>query len=192
MSYSLALFPCWLGKAREKIEAFDWDGMLTEDINLSWDRWYSNFMSIVEECIPKKVLPSRRNLQWLNKDIKIAMRKRNTIFKKTGYSAKFRSAHNRVIGMLRRANSKIWIQGTQKSFGKWLSTSISSSLQSLHYNIPLVLTYRKQSFWIPSQPVSHPPLTGFSPVPHCKKCLVKMTTSAWLLRSHGSLNSLVV
>ena len=81
--------------------------MLTEDMNLSWDRWYSNFMSIVEECIPKEVLPSRRNLQWLNKGIKIAMRKRNTIFKKTGYSAKFRSAHNRVIGMLRRANSKI-------------------------------------------------------------------------------------
>ena len=93
------------GKAREKIEAFDWDGMLTEDINLSWDRWYSNFMSIMEECIPKKVLPSRRNLPWLNKDIKSAMRKRNTIFKKTGYSAKFRSARNRIIGMLRKAKA---------------------------------------------------------------------------------------
>ena len=93
------------GKAREKIEAFDWDGMLTEDINLSWDRWYSNFMSIMEECIPKKVLLSRRNLPWLNKDIKSAMRKRNTIFEKTGYSAKFRSARNRVIGMLRRAKA---------------------------------------------------------------------------------------
>ena len=79
--------------------------MLTEDINLSWDRWYSNFMSIMEECIPKKVLLSRRNLPWLNKDIKSAMRKRNTIFKKTGYSAKFRSARNRVIGMFHRAKA---------------------------------------------------------------------------------------
>ena len=42
---------------------------------------------------------------WLNKDIKSAMRKRNTIFEKTGYSAKFRSACNRVIGMLRRAKA---------------------------------------------------------------------------------------
>ena len=57
------------------------DSMLTEDINLSWDRWYSKFMSIMEECIPNKVLPSRRNLPWLNKDVRSAMRKRNTIFK---------------------------------------------------------------------------------------------------------------
>ena len=33
------------------------------------------------------------------------MQKRNTLFKKTGYSAKFRSARNRVIGMLRRAKA---------------------------------------------------------------------------------------
>ena len=46
------------GKAREKIEAFDWDGMLTEDINLSWDRWYSNFMSIMEECMHTKESPT--------------------------------------------------------------------------------------------------------------------------------------
>ena len=72
------------GKACEKIEASDWDSMLTEDMNLSWDRWYSKFMSIMEECIPKKILPSRRNLPWLNKDVRSAMRKRNTIFKKTG------------------------------------------------------------------------------------------------------------
>ena len=59
----------------------------------------------MEECIPKKVLPSRRNLPWLNKDVRSAMRKRNTIFKKAGYSAKFRSARIRVIGMLCRAKA---------------------------------------------------------------------------------------
>ena len=68
------------GKACEKIEVSDWDSMLTEDINLSWDRWYSKFISIMEECIPKKVLPSRRNLPLLN--IRSAIRRRNTIFKR--------------------------------------------------------------------------------------------------------------
>ena len=33
------------------------------------------------------------------------MRKRNTLFKKTGYSAKFRSARNRVISLLRRTKA---------------------------------------------------------------------------------------
>ena len=62
-------------------------------------------MSIMEECIPRRVLPSQRNLPWLNKNIKSAMRKRNTLFKKTGYSAKFRSARNGVISLLRRAKA---------------------------------------------------------------------------------------
>ena len=71
-------------------------------------------MSIMEECIPRKILSSQRNLPWLNKNIKSAMRKINTLFKKTGYSAKFRSARNRVISLLRRAkanyfkNLKFW------------------------------------------------------------------------------------
>ena len=54
--------------------------------------------------------------------------------------------------------SKTWIQGTQSSFGKQLNTSISSSLQPLHFNTMnklLILTYKKLSFWtLPSQPLS--------------------------------------
>ena len=34
------------------------------------------------------------------------MRKRNTLFKKTGYSAKFRPARNKVTRLLRRAKDK--------------------------------------------------------------------------------------
>ena len=69
-------------KAREKLEEFDWDGIISEDVNHSWAGWYSSFMSIMEEYIPRRVLPSQRNLPWLNKNIKSAMRKRNTLFKK--------------------------------------------------------------------------------------------------------------
>ncbi len=93
------------GKAREMIEGFDWDTLLSEDINLSWTRWHTNFMAIMEECIPKKTLPPRRNLPWLRKNTKNAMRKRDAIFKESGYSAKYRSARNRVTNMLRRAKA---------------------------------------------------------------------------------------
>ena len=86
------------GKARKIIVGFDWDTLLSEDINLSWTRWHANFMAIMEECIPKKTLPPRRNLPWLRKNIKNAMNKRDAVFKETGYSAKYR-----VTNMLRRA-----------------------------------------------------------------------------------------
>ncbi len=62
-------------------------------------------MAIMEECIPKKTLPPWRNLPWLRKNTKNAMRKRDTIFKESGYSAKYRSARNRVTNMLRRAKA---------------------------------------------------------------------------------------
>ena len=90
--------PVWLyahanwDKAREMIEECDWIDIMSDDTNDSWTRWHSSFMSIMQECVPRKILPSRRNLPWLNKNIKTAMRKRNTLFKKTGYSAKYRSA----------------------------------------------------------------------------------------------------
>jgi len=69
-------------RARERIETFDWDAGMVEDINLSWSRWHTNFMSIMEECIPKKILTSRKNLPWLSKNIKKAMRNRNSLYKK--------------------------------------------------------------------------------------------------------------
>ena len=54
---------------------------------------------IMVECTPIKLLPSQRKLPWLKKDIRSETKKRNTIFKKIGYNAKFRSARNRVIGI---------------------------------------------------------------------------------------------
>ena len=73
---------------------------MSDNIDLSLTGWHSSFnnMSIMEECIPMKVLPSQRNLPWLNKTTKSTMR-----FKKSDYSAKFRSARNEVTRLLRRA-----------------------------------------------------------------------------------------
>ena len=49
-------------RARERIETFDWDAGMVEDINLFWSQWHTNFVSIMEECIPKKILTSQKNL----------------------------------------------------------------------------------------------------------------------------------
>ena len=90
-------------KAREMIDAFDWNSLVSEDVNLYWSKWREAFLSIMRECIPTAVLPSQCNLPWLNSSIKLAMRKRDRLFRKFGYCAKFRSARNQVTAMLRKA-----------------------------------------------------------------------------------------
>jgi len=62
-------------------------------------------MSIIEECIPKGVLPPRKNLPWLNKNLICAMKKRNQLYKKakqTGDFSRYKLARNRAVSNLRR------------------------------------------------------------------------------------------
>ena len=40
------------------------------------------FLEIMEQCVPKAVLPQRRNLPWLTKEILQLIKKRNYYFKK--------------------------------------------------------------------------------------------------------------
>ena len=58
-------------KARKLIHNTDWNTICTSnDVNTCWVKWQNSFSSIMEESIPKKVLPPRhRNLPWLNKNL---------------------------------------------------------------------------------------------------------------------------
>ena len=77
--YSHADFPL----ARQRIGDTNWDELFTDDIDSSWLNWQSKFMEIMEECIPRKILPPRRrNLPWLSKGTVQSMRRRNNLFKK--------------------------------------------------------------------------------------------------------------
>ena len=65
-------------KASRMISKTDWDKRFSEDIDLYCARWQQTFLSIMEQCIPKKVLPPRRhNLPWLSKSLVQSMRRRN-------------------------------------------------------------------------------------------------------------------
>jgi len=50
------------------------------NIQISWSRFKTTFLDIMEQCIPRAVLPNRKNL--LNKEIIQLIRKRNLYFKK--------------------------------------------------------------------------------------------------------------
>ena len=88
-------------KARDMTEAFDWDSLVSDDMNLYWSQWCAAFLSIMRECVPGVILPPQKNNA--NSSIRKDMRKRNRLFQKFGYCAQFRSARNQVTKMLRKA-----------------------------------------------------------------------------------------
>ena len=96
-------------KACELIEDFNWDSILSGDIELSWKLWYHQFMSAMSQSIPNTRIRTRRNLPWLNKPIVKLMRKRNQLFKRAKRSGNFhqyRLARNRTLTQLRKAKKK--------------------------------------------------------------------------------------
>jgi len=68
-------------KAKELISQRIWDLLLTDDVNDSWSNWHKEFLSIIDQCIPRKVLPPGKNLPWMSKCLRRAMKKRNAKFK---------------------------------------------------------------------------------------------------------------
>jgi len=94
-------------KACHLISDTDWNSIISDNIDHSWMQWQERFLAIMEECIPRKVLPPRRNLPWLNKGIIQSIRRRNNLFKRAKNSPKdkgrYKRARNRVISQLRNA-----------------------------------------------------------------------------------------
>ena len=100
-------------KAAEMISETDWDALASDDIDQYCSLWQSTFLSIMDQCIPKKVLPPRRrNLPWLNKSLVQSMRRRNCFFKKAKRSksslhlSQYKRARNRVTSQLRKAKKE--------------------------------------------------------------------------------------
>ena len=56
-------------KACEIIDEFNWESILSQDIELSWKLWHRQFMSIMARSVPNTIIPTRRNLPWLNRSI---------------------------------------------------------------------------------------------------------------------------
>ena len=81
----------------------DWDRLLTDDINESLGNWQAKFMGIIEDCVPKKVLPKRRNLPWMTRNLTRAMRKRNHLFR----CAK-KSGSTSVLNSIRMKGTKLY------------------------------------------------------------------------------------
>ena len=139
--YALADFT----KANETIESIDWDFLITDDVNVSLANWQKKYMSIMEDCIPRRALPKRRNLPWMSKKITQSIRKRNHLFKRAKHTndyathQKYKKMRNNVTTLLRNAK-KTYMRGLdpydKKKFWKTVKhlTKNSSSLPVLSQN----------------------------------------------------------
>ena len=100
-----------INKACDMIDDTDWDQIFSNnsDINHCWSLWHKRFLEIMDECIPKAVLPKRKNLPWLSILILKAIKKRNNLYsehRKTGNPDKlqqYKLYRNRVVSLLRSA-----------------------------------------------------------------------------------------
>ena len=92
--------------ANDLINCFDWNSLLSDNINETWTNWSQKFLSIMNECIPKKKLPNRKNLPWLSKKLINLIKWRNLLYKRaklTGNFTKYKAMRNRVASELRFA-----------------------------------------------------------------------------------------
>ena len=103
-------------------------------------------MSIMEQCIPTKVLPpKRRNRPWINKSISQSIRRKNAAFKraKNANSPRlwmyYKRTRNRVTSQLRLAKKKFFNNlnlSNPKSFWKSIKAlnSQDTSVGTLYHN----------------------------------------------------------
>ena len=90
------------------IENFDWNSIQSDNIDLSWSNWHDQFLKIMEECIPTRSLPQRKNLPWLSKKLITSMKKRNFLFrkaKKSGNFSTYKSVRSKLVSDLHKARS---------------------------------------------------------------------------------------
>ena len=167
----------WEG-ACELINDFDWDSIVSDDVNSSWMKWQHQFLSIMEQCIPQRSLPPRKNLPWMNKNLKQAMRRRNALYKngkRTGNFSKFKAARNRVVNLLHESKKNYFTKINPRDTKKFWKTikSLNKTSQSIptlsHNGVTTNEDTEKanmlNSFFSTCFNTSHPPLSEHDQMP---------------------------
>ena len=111
--YSLGDFD----KACELLENVDWDAITKDsDVDTCWNNWQHNYLSIIKECIPQKVLSRRKHLPWISLSILKAIKRRNFLLNKyhrTGNQhifLQYKHVRNGIISELRKSKHAFFEQ----------------------------------------------------------------------------------
>ena len=157
------------------IDDFDWDSIMSDDIDVACENWNKQFMSIMEQFIPNCFLNSRRNLPWLTKSLMRSIRKKNLLFKKaksTGNFRKYKVHRNRTLAELRAAKKAYFRKlnpRDPKSFWKavkFLAKKPQSIPTLIQGDTTVTTDYGKanllNTFFHSCFNTSHPPITSHS------------------------------
>ena len=81
----------------------------SEDIDEFWKCWSTHFMSVMQKCIPKLIVPVDRPNPWIDRDIQHDIRLRERLYKRFKASkcqdwlVKYKAVRNRVVSKTRSA-----------------------------------------------------------------------------------------
>ena len=58
----------------ELLDEIEWESLLNEsDVDLYWSALKNYFLQVMEVCIPNAIVKVKKDLPWLNQDIKKAI-----------------------------------------------------------------------------------------------------------------------
>ena len=92
-------------------ESTDWDALLSLDLDHSWSSFKSHFLSIMNTCIPTKLLPLHPLPPWISRSISSKIRKHHRLYQRAKSSssptvmASYRSLRNSIRSQLKKDKS---------------------------------------------------------------------------------------
>ena len=142
-------------KAKCMINTTNWDQLFSTDMNISLQNWQSEFLHIMEACIPKSRPSSKRRLPWLTRRMLLLINKKNKLFRAWRQSGsltlrrKYIALRNSLTNLLKSAKKSFFrnVNTTdQKRFWKsvHLLTSSSASVPTLVHDTGVALTSQER------------------------------------------------
>ena len=143
-------------KAKRMINATNWDQLFSTDMNISLQNWQSEFLHIMEACIPKSRPSSKRRLPWLTRRMLLLINKKNKLFRAWRQSGsltlrrKYIALRNSLTNLLKSAKKSFFrnVNTTdQKCFWKsvHLLTSSSASVPTLVHDTGAAFTSQEKA-----------------------------------------------
>ena len=100
-------------KASDLIDETDWDSLFSgKSVDEACLIWQETFLSIMEQCIPRGVLPKKRNVPWASRYVRRIIIKRNRAYKRykckrdAVSSLKYKQLRNSAVRELRKAKQQ--------------------------------------------------------------------------------------
>ena len=52
----------------------------TDDVDIAWRKWVKELVMIMEECVPKKLVPTQSETPWINGEIRNDIARRERLY----------------------------------------------------------------------------------------------------------------